>query len=513
MTRTIAAGDVIRCTAPAVTALTVPARITAADQSTRMITGRIVTYGAVGHTAMGRVRFAAGSIAVDADPSAVKMLVEHDVSQIVGYGKTVDAAGDDLVASFYVAPGAVGDDVLASAANKLRDGLSVGVQVIDGAMGADGVFTVTAAVLREVSAVAVPAFSNARMTEVAASGHQLQPVQQYAPAPIYLPGPAQFSGAAGGATTEPRGESYEDALVRMHGAYLTGGVAGLVSAALTDVVGPTDTIANQPERDAFNRPGWLGELWRAENIERPLIDAFGPKPLTTMKVTGFRTVRPAYGVEEYAGRKAPIPSPGNVTLEPAEAKARRAAGGHDFDRIWLDLGDRSLFDQYLRIQTQNYGVLVESWFATFLQSIATVGGTVSTPLAALTRAARQFRKIGARTNVVAMGGDVFEELLDTPKDKAPWLFDGTAEIDGSTARVGNITFTVNESLPARGVLVGDKRSASFYEHSNPPIHVEALNIPNGGIDIAVFGYVAMLENDASALYSFTVAEPVVVEGA
>lgn len=500
MTTQLAPGAIIRASAPTVTALTLPARITAADSGTRMVTGEIVEYGVVGNTAMGRVRFAAGSITFDDDASAVKALVEHDVSKIVGYGKTISAAGSKLTASFYVAPGDLGDEVLASAVAKLRDGLSVGVQVIEGSMGDDGVFTVTAGLLREVSFVAVPAFSTARITEIAASG---QPA--YTPAPIVLPGPADFGGALVGA---PKPESYDDALVRMHSAYLTGGVSALVTAALTDVVGPTDTIGNQPIRDAMQRPQWLGELWRSENIVRPLIDAFGPKPLTAPKVQGFRTVRPAYGVEEYAGRKAEIPSPGNVTLEPAEAKARRAAAGHDFDRIFLDLGDRTMFDQYVRIQTQNYGRLVEAWFATWLQTVATDAGTVTSALAALRAAASYFRTIGASTSVVAMAGDVFDDLLETPQDQAPWLYSGTAQIDGSTATVGGITFAAVDSLTPGTVLVADKRAASFFEHSNPPLHVEAVNIPNGGIDIAIFGYVAMLDNDPAAIRRYTVAPAV-----
>lgn len=501
MTRTTALPAMIRASAPAVTALTMPARIIAADAGARTITGRILRFGDVGHTAMGPVRFAAGSLAADADASAVKLLVEHDTNRIVGYGTSISIDGDDVTASFYVAPGDAGDEVLSSAAGKLRDGLSVGVQVIDGSHDAAGVLNVTAGALREVSAVAVPAFSAARMSTVAASAPAAAQVAPYV-APVVMPGPAAFGGMV--TAHRPAGTDYAGALARMTAGYAEGGPQGMLRAALSDVVGPTDTAGNQAARDVLIRPQWLGELWTAENISRPLIEAFGPKPLTSWKASGFRIVRPAFGVAEYAGRKADVPSPGNYAVEPVDAKARRIAGAHDFDRIFLDFGDRALFDAYLRLQTQDYGRLSESWWAAYLQEQATPAGNVASPLAALTAAAARFRTIGARVNVVAMAPDVFGTLLETPRIDAPWLFDGTAQIDGSSATVGGITFTSEESIAAGTVIVADKRAASFFEHSNPPISVEAVNIPNGGVDIGVFGYVAMLPNDTAALVKYTV---------
>jgi hypothetical protein len=57
-------------------------------------------------------------------------------------------------------------------------------------------------------------------------------------------------------------------------------------------------------------------------------------------------------------------------------------------------------------------------------------------------------------------------------------------------------------LPAGTVLGGDRRA--FTHYSTAGIRVTALNIPNGGIDVALFHYAADLVHNAAGLAQVTV---------
>lgn len=143
------------------------------NAAARTITGLAVPYGPVGQTSAGRLQFAAGSLSWT-DPKRVKLLVEHDQRQAVGYATELVEQPDGLHATFHVPAGEAGDRALAEAANGLRDAFSVGVQLTDAAAEklrrAGGAAVAGAGALRETSLVSVPAFDDARVGAVAASG-------------------------------------------------------------------------------------------------------------------------------------------------------------------------------------------------------------------------------------------------------------------------------------------------------------------------------------------------------
>ncbi len=100
----------------------------------------------------------------------LEKLMEHDNSARGVLGKMVSIESTDagLEASFKIANTMLGDDALELAANQLVDGFSVGVSV-DAWENIEGVLTVEASKLREVSLVNTPAIDSARISEVAAS--------------------------------------------------------------------------------------------------------------------------------------------------------------------------------------------------------------------------------------------------------------------------------------------------------------------------------------------------------
>lgn len=140
-------------------------RVTAADLESRTIAGRVVPFGAVGHTSAGPTTVVAGAVTV---PDRVPMLVSHDDDRPVGRMTSHDADDHGITASFRIIGTAAGDTALLEAAEGVRDGLSVGLDVTESHTDDGGALVVTAATLREVSLVTFPAFTDARVSDVAA---------------------------------------------------------------------------------------------------------------------------------------------------------------------------------------------------------------------------------------------------------------------------------------------------------------------------------------------------------
>lgn len=145
------------------------------DEQRRTITGLVMPWGEVGRSGGAKWRFSKDSLKFSkAHLNQLKLLTDHDSSQPVGRLERTWSDDTGQWATFKVARGPEGDRALASAADGVRDGLSVGI----GYEGTDAGFTftddptepgvrlVTAAPWRETSLVALPAFASARTTAV-----------------------------------------------------------------------------------------------------------------------------------------------------------------------------------------------------------------------------------------------------------------------------------------------------------------------------------------------------------
>ena len=149
--------------------LTFSATIEASDANRRIISGKIVPFGEVGSTNVGKVVFEKGSIQIPS-VSKIKLLAQHDktASGVIGRMQNYQESNDGIYASFKVSASRDGENYLVKASEGLLDGLSVGVEVISSKDQKDGSLLVTAARLYEVSLVESPAFDNARVLDVAA---------------------------------------------------------------------------------------------------------------------------------------------------------------------------------------------------------------------------------------------------------------------------------------------------------------------------------------------------------
>lgn len=274
-------------------------------------------------------------------------------------------------------------------------------------------------------------------------------------------------------------------------------------AALNDVV-PADDAGQ-----AFiGRETWLGQLWTAAVTGRPYIDGLGTtKPLTGLKAKGWRWVtKPA--VADYAGNKAAIPS-NAVSTEPAETNAHRVAGGWDVDRAYVDLGDADMVQALFEAATEDYRAKSNTWTGAQLRAAAagTIVGAPTDVVGLLVALGASAAGIGARISGLAIAADLFSPFAALTVNEVPWWFgQASATLDPQTqsARVPGFSFFVDPALTSGQWTAWDDRAATYFEVGAPsgtPIKVQAVNIPNGGVDLGVFGYNALLVNDDRAIWA------------
>jgi HK97 family phage prohead protease len=528
-----------------------------ASSSERTVTGLIVPYGTPGDTSAGSYAVEPGAFQLPADLSRVKLLRGHDRNASVGYLASTREDSAGLWGTFAVAPGPDGDEAIAAVRARTRDGLSYEVSRVQYSTDRT---RVVAARLDAVALCSVPAYDDARA--VAASRQENLPMltlesarailadanasdADRAAAIAYLSAhtdatdadraavaaaagnsPADTDAPGDGGTGAPAATDAPNLAavtagrppgISIHGnrrpaqltaeqgierlaAQLRGAVdAGQINAALADVVPADDT------GQGFLRAQWIGELWTAVRADRPFIDSINRARLTSgLKVHGWKwETRPE--VDAYAGNKAEIPT-NPVRTVPAEEPIRRTAGGWDVDRIYFDLGDAGFLSAFLNAASQDYAVKTEAQVVADLLADSTPA-TADTLLSALGVIAGELSEIGASPSFIGVSPDLWEDYLSITSADAPWWLTKQSTValsGGGSSNVADLRVFSSPSLPAGTVLGGDRRAATYYEAQPSPIRVQAVNIPQGGIDLGVFGYDALLVNDARALIKTSV---------
>lgn len=154
------------------------------DTERRIIEGIVVPYGPTKVAWKGgqRWRFQQGSLIVPAELHRNKALRDHDNSQPLGKLVFAEDRPEGMFARYKIIEGPDGDRALAEADDQIRDGWSVGVEILDAQPDPlnQGVYLVSlaGATWRESSLLAVPAFDDARVTRVAAGADKGEPMKK-----------------------------------------------------------------------------------------------------------------------------------------------------------------------------------------------------------------------------------------------------------------------------------------------------------------------------------------------
>jgi len=397
--------------------LTFSAPIEAADGQRRIVSGQIVPFGAVGNTSAGHVIFERGSIQIPS-ASKIKLLAQHNTNDPIGRAQSFQETAQGINGVFKLSAASKAQDYLVMAAEGLIDGLSVGVEVLSSRERKDGVMIVSSAVLKEVSLVESPAFSDARVLDVVAQEGEEEVTEEVTPedsAPIEVAEetptteseaavsedttPATTEAAAAAEASRPiikAAAPYSSAprhdIISM-GKY----VEHKVKAALGDdtsrqyvaaaedpkaVKAAADSMSTNP---AFNPIQYLSNFVSNTNFGRPTIDAVsrGTLPASGLTLNIPSLVTSAGGGSSTAPTVAETaesaaPSDTGMTSAYQSVSIKKYAGQQTISLELLERSDPIFFDQ-LAIQLERaYKLATDS----AMVGILSAQGTQATATAA-----------------------------------------------------------------------------------------------------------------------------------
>jgi HK97 family phage prohead protease len=456
--------------------LTFSNAISAADGERRIIAGQIVPFGEVGNTSVGRVIFERGSIQIPA-ASKIKLLAQHNTNDPIGRARSFSETATGIDGVFKLSAASKATDYLLMASEGLIDGLSVGVEVLASKERKDGTLIVTAAVLKEVSLVESPAFSAARVLEVAASEGEVEEevTTEEVSAPVEVAEETQpteseatVSEDTTAATTEAAAAAEASRPIIKAAAPYTSAprhdiismgkyVEHKVKAALGDdtsrqyvaaaedpatVKAAADSMSTNP---AFNPIQYLSNFVSNTNFGRPAIDAVsrGTLPASGLTLNIPSLVTSAGGGSSVAPTVAETaesgaPSDTGMTSAYESVTIKKYAGQQTISLELLERSDPIFFDQ-LAIQLERaYKLATDS----AMIAILTAQGTQATGVAATNAGLISY--VSTEAPAAYKGSSYFADRIVTNTD---WW----STIMGYTDTTGRPIYNAQSPYNAAGV--------------------------------------------------------------
>lgn len=517
--------------------LTFSADVTAADVERRTIVGRILPFGEIGNTSIGPVVFEAGSIR---DFNEVKLLLEHDGRRPIGKSTNFVAGGDHVTGSFKISNTTAGTDALIEAADGLRNGLSVGANILEHTVGKDGVMNVTAAELVEVSLVTSPAFAGAQVTQVAASSEaqteentvteETVEVAATEAAPSTPETVVEASTPEVVASAQPS-TPYITAQPRDLKGLTAGGMlrahlrAGMgdhdAQMLVTAALGEQTTV-----RDGGVIPvPLLREIIGVVDDTRYFINSIDRQPLPDAGMS-FRipSITTLPNVAEQTTELDEVAST-QSQIQDITVNVKTFAGGNKISRQLIERSDPAYFDELLRQLAARYAQATDAFALAEANPAATAaartsdGETIYDAVAqgiADAYTVMRFTPNRLMVSPVTTGSFGYDDLLKAVDQGGRPLFAAAAPqnaaglvTQGSTVgTVAGLDLVVNPNAPANGnALVYPGAFATFYETAGSPIRVETRYADDLSVDVSVYGYVALARKYPTALRNITVTPP------
>jgi HK97 family phage prohead protease len=470
----------------------------------RTITGQLVPWDTIGNTSAGPTRFAAGSVELPSDLSRVKLLKDHNTADPIGYLVDAHDDGTGLFGTFKIPETSAGDEALLQAAEKLRDGLSVGVTLNDWSRSADALEVVSSS-LSEVSQVAIPAFDDARALSVAASANN----DTIPPEPEPATEPEQETPVSEQHTTEAEAAPVITAAapVPYHGRPAAKSIDLNAAAALIASANRGDvTIAEVRAALGASTTGdlegivpqaYVSELVGLINPGRPTLNAIRNRAL------------PAAGMKVTYPRWAVLPTVDKQLTELAEVESTAAeitlqdvtvgtwAGANELSLQAVDRSDPSAI-----------AAIIEALSVAFARktNAAVIGDLIDAAGAATT--------VGSDSPVDVVSGligaldpegtpagplflsiawDLMPAWLSVSQNDRPAFWDGRVQFGSMvpTLSADGLTVMVDRDLPAGHALLGSSLGATWWQNQGAPVEIRAVDVSILGIDLGVYGYGAL----------------------
>jgi len=485
--------------------------ITAADAKTRTIFGQIVPFGQSGATSLGPVIFEAGSLHIGEN---VKVLLEHDGRRPVGKLVAHSANPSGIMGEMKISATTAGSDVLIEASDGLRDGISVGANIIEHTVK-DGNIVVTAAELVEVSLVTNPAFAEARVTQVAASADDEtqtveetemteQPIEVVEEVAEVEASKIEASTFGSPIFTTPRELP----------ALTAGQYAHKMLAAQRGNRDAIDFVTAAGEATTTDNSGlipvpYMREIIGVVDSSRPYIDSIERRALPTSGMS-FRTPRwqvfPTVGETDELG----TPSDTMTEIDDLVTDVVKFAGQQRVSIELLERSDPGYLDELLRGLAASYAQQTDLY--AFNEGVVGVGGSSGTGYVAaiadgIADSASVMRK---NPNRLVVGATRYAALLSDVDDAGRPLFNAvgpTTNAAGtnvfSRGNVMGLDLVVDYNINANNILVYPSDYAAFYESGTAQVRVNVIDTMT--VEIAVYGFVALANKYPTAIRNLTVS--------
>ena len=490
------------------------ASITAASVADKTITGIVVPFGKAGSTSMGPVIFELGSIN-ETDPASIKLLLEHDGRRPIGRAINFEVTPGGINGTFKIAETTSGADALIEASEGLRDGLSIGA-MIDAHEIRDGIIHVTSARMIEISLVTSPAFSDARVTQVAASEPEegettetIKEIETMSEQPIeeveadVEASKVEASRFGSPIFTQPRaiptltaGQYAHKMVQAQHGSrdaqeFLT--AAG--EATTTDNAG----LIPVP---------FLREIIGVVDSSRPFVDSINRAALPASGMS-FRI--PRWVVLPTVAETAELSTPSDTMTEIDDLTVDvvKFAGQQRVSIELLERSDPSYLDELLRGLAASYAQQTDIYAFTE----GTVGAGTSTGVGYVAAIADGIAEsadvMRFNPNRLVAGSAQYASLLSEVDQSGRPLFNAvgpTSNAAGtnifSRGNVMGLDLVVDYNIGSSDLYVYPSAYATFYESGTAQVRVNVIDTMT--VEIAVYGFVALANKYPTATRDITV---------
>jgi HK97 family phage prohead protease len=505
--------------------LTFNTTVESSDAQRRIIAGKIVPFGEIGHTSAGEVVFEKNSISYNTG-GKIKLLLEHNAKDPIGIMQSASEDASGIYASFKVAPTTKGNDALIEA-TELRDGLSVGV-IVDASEPRNGILYVTKASLKEVSLVQAAAFSSAAVQSVAASEVEPEPVEETQTQPT------ESEASVENATPAPEVEAAQTveasqpkytpiAHTSPRSPILTGGnyLEHSIRAKLGNedsrqwVLAADDSFTTNP---AFSPVSYVRDVAQNTNADRPVIEACGgTRPLNSYGMTVSIPKITANSTAPTVAEGGDATTSTAITSAYINATVIKKMGWQRYSVELLDRSDPSFYEIMLKNLRDAYAQATDAYVIAQI----TAGGTVATATDAdsagiisfvSTESPAAYSATKRVARAFTSGVSIWSLLLGAKDTTGRPIYNAGQPMNSAGSAVptslrGNVLgldYYVDPNMVSTSIdesaFIIEPNSIEIFES---PALTLATNVPTTGeIELALYGYIAAGVTFAGGLRRF-----------
>ena len=500
------------------------------SEERREISGKIVPMGTgeIGHTNLGAYTFAANSIDI-ADPSKIKLLSQHDLKKPIGRMTAAEVREDGIYATFKLSRSSGGNDALIMAQEGLVTGLSIGAEIIASKPSKDGHTVVSAARLKEVSLVTVPAFASSEILEIAAeevipAEETPQTESETVVEDTTVEATPVEAAAVEAARPTVTAMAYTSPRINLN---ITAGE--FAKAQLNASRGDADArelvaalqVATVAENTGMVPPTYLKDVIGIIDSSRPFIDSI---ERAALPASGMKIFTPKLGTQaavDLTAEGAEFAS-ADTTVTFQEDTVVKFAGAGKLDLELVDRSDPSFLDLYLRELAASYAQKTDQYAAKIAadgsadSSAATAYGAIAKSIADSFGVMRQTPN---NLLVATSGGNDnidFAGLLGAvdgsnrplyaaaaPQNAAGLITQGST--NGTVAGL-NLVVDPNYTGGTAGVKVGlVYPTMAMRFHESGTLQIRTNVVANGQLEIGIYGYVCVVNRYPTAFRAVQVA--------